>query len=163
MRSKKEITKEEALSRLEGLCSRSEQCESDLERKLFYWKISAADRREIIERLREGRFVDDNRFARSYANDKARFSAWGPAKIRAELFKKKIKAPVITEALNGVEKGVWKDGLERSYRAKLRSLRIEGELTFEDNQKIYRYLIGRGFPGGAIGKRLRDQNLDSGS
>lgn len=151
---KKELTKEEVLQRLEGLCARSEQCEFDLNRKMLLWGITSDQRKEVIEMLREHRYVDDARFARSYANDKARFSSWGPAKIRIELIKRRIKAPLIAEALKNVSPEVWKDGLLRCAVSKSKNLDLIGEDGYAERQKLFRYLLSRGFPSGASSKAV---------
>lgn len=148
------MTKEEALGRLEVLCGRSEQCESDLTRTLINWGISSCDRKEILYYLKENRYLDDARFARSFANDKARFSSWGPYKIRMELIRKRISSPLIREAVNNVESEIWKEGLLRCARAKAKNLDLTGEDSFEECQKLFRYLVGRGFPSGAVSKAV---------
>lgn len=151
---KKPITKESALQRLASLCSRSEQCESDLLRKLFNWGLGKDDRNEILEYLRENRFVDEERFARSFANDKARFSAWGPAKIRMELFRRKIASDKISMAINNVDAGIWKEGLLKNAMTKAKTLDLTGEESREEKQKLFRYLISRGFPTSASSKMV---------
>ena len=151
---KKPITKEKALERLESLCSRSEQCQSDLIRKLINWGITSTDRKEIMETLIENRFVDDARFARSYASDKARFSAWGPNKIKAELIKRRIKANLISEALKNVEQATWKSGLLRCVSNKAKNLDLTGEEEWDNRQKLFRYLISRGFPSSSVSKAI---------
>lgn len=129
-----------------GLCSRSEQCESELVRKLFNWGISKSEQGEIMDHLKENKFVDDARFARSFARDKARFSAWGPIKIKAELFKRKIPESYIKEAIAGVEPSVWKEGILKCARVKAKNLDFSGEEAYGNRQKLFRYLISRGFP-----------------
>ena len=154
-RKKKPITKEGAISRLESLCSRSEQCEYDLEQKMFRWGLPKPDREEVMAHLKEHRYVDNARFARSYANDKARFSSWGPFKIRIELAKKRIPGTMITEALQNVEQDVWREGLWKIATSKARSLDIKGEDGYDDRQKLYRYLLSRGFPSKACSSVIR--------
>ena len=151
---RKPLTKEAALTRLEALCSRSEQCESDIVRKLYNWGLSASDRKEIIQSLRENRFVDDARFAKSYANDKARFSSWGPNKIKVELIKRKINASYIKEALSGVDRKVWNEGLLRATQSKARNIDLIGEDEWDNREKLFRYLIMRGFPSSAVSKAI---------
>ena len=151
---RKEITSEVALSRLESLCSRSEQCEFDLERKLYNWGIPAGVRKEIIEKLRENRYVDNSRFAKSYSNDKARFSHWGPQKIRIELIKRKIPAILISEALRQVDSDVWREGLLKNASSKAKSLKLIGEDSRSEREKLYRYLISRGFPSSSASKAV---------
>ena len=148
------VTKEKALERLAGLCARSEQCESEIVRKLFNWGISGNDRKEIIDYLKENRYLDDARYARCYARDKARFSKWGPIKIKAELFKRKIQASFIREAIEEVEPSVWKDSLLNVARSKAENLDFSGEEVYENRQKLFRYLISRGFPSSASSKAV---------
>lgn len=150
----KPITKEKALERLASLCSRSEQCESDLTRKLITWGISPAERNEVMDYLKENRYVDDARFAKSFANDKARFSSWGPNKIRGELIKRRIKAASITAALESIDQQIWKEGLLKCAAAKSKNLDLTGEEGFENRQKLFRYLVYRGFPSSASSKAV---------
>lgn len=144
--NKKPITKEEATRRLENLCSRSEQCEFELSRKLITWGINAGDRRSILDYLKENRYVDEERYARSYTNDKARFSGWGPLKIRMELVKRRINSKMIQAALDQVEEKIWKESLLRNTIKKAKELDLTGENSRENKQKLLRFLIGRGFP-----------------
>lgn len=142
---KKPFTKEKALEKLAALCSRSEQCEFDLTRKLCNWLVPPSDRKEIIDYLRDNRYLDDERFARSFTNDKARFSHFGPFRIRMELVKRKIPAPLIKNALEQVDKEVWKQGLLKNASAKARNLDLIGEVGYNNRNKLLRYLISRGF------------------
>lgn len=152
--AKKPVTKEGALNRLTSLCSRSEQCEYDLDTKMRNWGLSSTDRKEVIEYLSENRYLDNGRFARSYANDKARFSAWGPYKIRMELAKRRINSGLITEALENVDKEVWKEGLLKNAESKAKSMDLTGEDGYDERTKLYRYLIGRGYPSSASTKAV---------
>ena len=154
MRKRKEIDKMEALGKLESLCARSEQCVFDLNRKMINWGIKASDRKEIIENLIENRYVDESRYARSFANDKARFSCWGPYKIRMELMKKRLMSSLISEAVKNVDPEVWKEGLLHAATVKARNLDLTGEDGWENGQKLYKYLIGRGFPSAASSKAV---------
>lgn len=152
--NKAPVTKEKALDKLTTLCSRGEQCEFELNRKMLNWGLNSSDRKEIIEYLKTNRFLDEARYARSYANDKARFSAWGPAKIHAELMLRRISTPSIREALNSVEPAIWKEGLLRCASSKARNLNLLGEESWENSQKLYRYIISRGFPSSAASKAV---------
>lgn len=151
---KNPLSKEKALERLMSLCARSEQCESDLERKLFNWGINKNDRRAIIDYLIENRFLDDARFANSFCRDKARFSYWGPMKIKAELIKRKIKQSLIKEALQGVEMEIWKNALMKAGASKAKSLDLTGAGGYADSQKLFRYLISRGFNSSSASKAV---------
>lgn len=150
----KPVTKEKALQRLASLCSRGEQCEFLLQRKLITWGVASGERKEILEYLKENRYLDDARYARSFANDKARFSSWGPYKIRAELSLRKIKPAFIKEAVAAVDSQVWKEALLKCASSKSKNLELSGEDGYENRQKLLRYLISRGFPSAASSKAV---------
>lgn len=141
----KPVTKEKALERLASLCSRSEQCEYQLKEKLIRWGINEAERSEILEYLKENRYIDDERFARAYAGDKARFSNWGPYKIQLELRKLRIGNGEIRGAINNVPADVWKEGLLKNAEIKSKNLDLCGEEGYANRMKLYKYLIDRGF------------------
>ncbi|MCH5227788.1 MAG: RecX family transcriptional regulator [Muribaculaceae bacterium] len=152
--AKKPVTKDSAFERLAALCSRSEQCESDLMKKMVAWGLRDIERREVAERLKEGRFLDESRFAKAFATDKARFSVWGPVKIRIELAKRRIPGTIIRDAVAGVNPDIWKEGLLKCARTKSRTLELNGTEGYKNQQKLYAYLISRGFPSGASSKAV---------
>lgn len=152
---RKEITKEKATERLVALCNRSEQCESDLINKMINWRLSLAIRNEILESLRRQRLVDNSRFAKAYVGDKARFAYWGPQKIRIELIKRKIPSQLITEALKSVDASIWKNGLIHCAETKAKCLDLKGEESWENQQKLYRYLLSRGFSSSSVSKVVK--------
>lgn len=151
---KKPVTKETARLRLESQCARAEHCEFELMRKMFTWGLSTSESKEILEILKENRYVDDARYARSFANDKARFSAWGPYKIRFELLKRRINQSLIKEAIANVSQQTWKEGLLHNAETKSRYLNLKGEEGHENCQKLYKYLVARGFPATTCSKAV---------
>ena len=66
MRGRKPITPEAALIRMADLCARSEQCSADIEGKLLRLGLSRAQAQKIVGELRDGRFIDDGRYARAF-------------------------------------------------------------------------------------------------
>lgn len=135
-------SKEQVLNRLAGLCSRSEQCSADILVKLRRTTLTADEQSEIMDTLTAVGFVDDARYARSFANDKVRFSGWGRRKISMHLAAKRISRELIDEALAGIEADDYKEALIRTARAKARTLDVSDR---EDRVKLLRHLASRGF------------------
>lgn len=142
---KKPLTIEEAKLKMAGLCARSEQCSFSIEKKLYNLGLSSSQRKEIITFLEEERYLDDYRYARSFANDKARFNHWGPRKIRAALSVQKISGIAINEALEKIDEKIWEEGLMKCARAKAKYLDLTGSEGMENCRKLFVYLMGRGF------------------
>ena len=141
----KKITSEGALQRMAALCARSEQCEADIRQKLYRMGLSSGDVQKIIEELTAGKFIDNARFARSFARDKCRFSCWGRNKIRLELKMRRITPPDIEQALDSIDKDEYLDALHRATSAKGRSLDVNGPERRTERLKLFRHLLARGF------------------
>ena len=136
-RNKKEVTPQKALEMMAGLCAKSEQCPYDIMMKLRKYGLTEEDADEVLDSLRELKFVDEARYARSFARDKVRFSGWGRNKIRQQLMLKHIPAALIAEGLDD-----YKDALIRAAKAKVKSL----DLTeYGDRTKLLKHLMTRGF------------------
>lgn len=136
------MTREEALLRMADLCARSEQCAFDIERKLRLRQMSEDDISAVIEELERRKFLDSARFARSFANDKLRFSGWGRVKIRAALAQRHIPASDISTALAALDSEEYESALLRVAEAKARRLDLS---SYADSTKLLRHLVSRGF------------------
>ena len=154
-RRKKEITIEGAIERMASLCSRSEQCELEIIRKLIKLGLPSSQRQEVIDYLVENRYIDNARYARSFAHDKARFSYWGPYKIKAELALRRIPATMITDAIGSIEDETWETGLMKCAESKSRNLDLWGEEGQKNCRKLYAYLINHGYAGSDVSRVIK--------
>ena len=136
------MTPDKALQRLAALCARSEQCTSDILVKLRRYGLTPPECDSILESLRGYGFLDDARFAGSFARDKVRFSAWGRLKIRQHLCAKHISASLIDEAIASIDPEDYKQALIRVARAKARTLDLN---VYDDRNKLIRHIVSRGF------------------
>lgn len=143
--NRKPISKEAATLRMASLCARSEQCEAEIRQKLLRMGLSQAYVQEVVAGLVEGRFIDNARFARSFARDKCRFSCWGRNKIRLGLMAKRISSADTAQALEAIEPDDYLDALKRAAAAKARGLDLSGPEARENRMKLYRHLLSRGF------------------
>lgn len=145
MAIKRPITPGAAKIRMADLCARSEQCEYDIRQKLFKMGIQSDNISDIIAYLTQNKFIDNARFARSFARDKCRFSSWGPYKIRLGLASKRISPTDISQGLDALEENDVIEAARRVAKVKSRSLDLHGEEAREERLKLYRYILSRGF------------------
>jgi regulatory protein len=93
------ISKEEALERLMYSCSRRELCLFDVRRKLMEWQlVESYD--DIAELLLTDNFINEERYANSFVNDKIKYSKWGKLKVKYSLVRKGICEQIIYKALS---------------------------------------------------------------
>lgn len=136
---------------LAGLCSRAEQNEYDLRQKCLKAGLAAEQTDSIIDFLKAGRYLDEHRYARAYANDKVRFAGWGLHKIRQGLIAKRVPAEIVKEALGCIDRKEYIDALKRVGIAKARDVDIR---TREGRMKFYRSMAAKGFEGELITKLI---------
>lgn len=138
-----QITEAEMLHRAAAYCSTAERCIQDVEKKIKAAGLSPEESERIIARLLEEKFIDEQRFARYFVNDKLRFNKWGRIKIGYELQRKNIPAPVRQEALEGIDDTEYTSILLSLLKAKKKSTRGKDERDIYI--KILRFAAGRGF------------------
>lgn len=152
------ITPLQALNRLESLCARSEQCESELLTKLSRWGISADMAEKILARLRADRYVDNGRFARAFVRDKYLFQHWGRQKIRAALRLKRIPDSLIDTAISEeIDDETYRRNALELLRAKIRTMKEPQ--SYDNRMRLLRFAYGRGFESALIIKLLKSDEL----
>lgn len=88
-----------ALEALRFLCSKMERSEGDARRSLEKWMVDRSEWEEIIEALKQEKFIDHNRYARCYVNEKMNYGSWGARKISAGLRAKGIEREIIESTI----------------------------------------------------------------
>jgi regulatory protein len=137
------ISPEQALARLQRLCSRTEKCIIDIRRRLVEWKIAPGEIRKIIAELQAGGFVDEQRYIKAFIHDKITLSYWGVMKIRNALKEKKFNDEVINEALRSVDKLTQERNL--AYLLSNKNKKLKPGLAAARKVKLVRFALGRGF------------------
>jgi regulatory protein len=117
--------------------------EKELSGRLKRKKFDLAIIEEVIEFLKEKRFIDDREFARAWARDKIK-RPLGLARISQELKAKGVEKSIIEESLNGIkhnydEKSVVLGLAQRKIK------RLKGVEPRKARSRLYFYLLRRGF------------------
>ena len=140
---RKPITPNNAFLRLATLCARCEQAEGDLRKKLRDWGIASSDADAIIDRLKQERYLDNERYARAYCRDKLRFNGWGRIKIAFMLKGKGIEQEFIDAALAQIDEEQYVTILNEALEAKARSLKDKDQQQVRAS--LLRFAASRGF------------------
>ncbi len=148
MRSKKEISKKEALVKAQNLCAEKEKCVFDIRQKLFDWKLKTEEHDWVIDQLIDDKFIDEERYARFFAKDKFRYNKWGKLKIEFALKQKQISSQIIKGALKEIPDEEYESLLETELIKKLKSLKDTDEYTIKS--KLARFASSRGFETGKV-------------
>lgn len=142
-RTTKPITENTAYSRLTALCSRAEQCPSDLRRKMSMWQLPEGAEQRLLSRLKKEGYVDEQRYAHAFAHDKFLQNRWGRTRIAQELRHRAIAEELIEDALTEIPDEQSEETLASLLRQRLRTTR--GKNDTEVFLKMLRYSVGRGY------------------
>lgn len=143
----------ELLIKAERFCAYQERSESEVKRKLFELGADSDLTLKIIASLKENGFLDDERFSRLYASGKFRIKQWGKNKIRAELRMRKIHERFIKQALEEINEEDYMNTIRRLVNKKEKS--VKGKNPKEKTQKIFHFLLSRGFESDLIWKCIK--------
>lgn len=87
------------LTKARNLCSRQEKCLFEMRKKLEIWKVPENISGKILISLVKDKFIDEKRYAESFARSKFNQNKWGRIKIKYALKEKKIPEEIVSEAL----------------------------------------------------------------
>lgn len=90
-------------------------------------------------------FIDNERYARAYVEDKMKYNRWGARKVEMMLRSKGIDDDIISDAIEEFSDSEdMEDTLRKLLEDKLRSLKNETD-QFKKKQKLIRFGVTRGF------------------
>lgn len=143
LKKKKEVSPAEALKRLAALCARGEHSTGEADEKMRHWGLSEADRAQIIQKLVDNKFIDDERFAKYFVHDKIKFNHWGRRKIEIALRQKGIADETKNEVLDSIPDEEYLEILRPMINDKM--AKTTGKSDYERAMKTIKWALGRGF------------------
>ena len=139
----KEMTGQQAYQKLTALCARSEHCQQEMADKMRQWGVPAEEQVAVMARLVKERYVDDERYARAFANDKVRYAKWGRRKVEQALWQKHIDELIIRQTLDDIDDSEYVAILQPLLKQKRRS--TKAATAYELNMKLIKFALSRGF------------------
>lgn len=137
------LTEPQALNRAASYCSKAERCEFDVIKKLIAWEQNEEAIARILKRLKEERFLNDERFCKSFIKDKVQFNKWGKAKIIYELKKRRIDSSIYLPLLEVLNNDDFEKQLLHILKVKIRSVKAKD--NYDKKNKLTRFALSRGF------------------
>lgn len=134
---------QKALSQLQRYCAYQDRCHQECRTKLLELGVYGDALEEILDDLIANDFLDEERFAKSYARGKFRMKQWGKIRIVSELKFRKISAYCIKEALKEIDDADYNQTiLELVEKYGRTHPDLEG---FDLRQKTTNHVLGKGF------------------
>lgn len=146
-------TPKEALLKLEHFCAYQERCHTEVLSKLYSLKMTSDEIDSIVVQLIENNFLNETRFACSFARGKHRIKQWGKIRITNELKARQISSTNITLAL--------KEILPEEYEATFEQLSercwnsTKEKNTLKKRKKVCDYLLRRGYESNLVYDKVK--------
>ena len=139
------LTPDQVLDKMAKYCA---YCVKDVRDKLKTFDLPQKEKDKIIDYLVDNRFVNDERFARSFVRGKINQSGWGLNKIRFHLIQKGIAKDIIDEALGQTDEETYRQRLIDILKTKSKTVKAEND--FERKRKLAAYAMQKGFEGSLV-------------
>lgn len=152
-----EKTKNDAFKKMAALCSRSEQCSPDIRKKLPAFGLDEHEAEEVLEKLKNEKFIDDERYAKAYVAEKFRINKWGRVKIRYHLKAKGLENETIETGLENIDPEKYKNALLKTMKEKARKVKKNNK--YEKMGQIIRFAQSRGYEPELIHRHM-DEVID---
>lgn len=143
------------LQKAAGFCAYQERTQAEVRDRLYEWGIRGDEAEEMIAYLIENNYINEERFAKTYAGGHFRQKQWGRIRIKHELRYKGLTDYCIKQGLAEID--------EADYLATIRKMinRKANKDDFENpylrKHKLARYIIGKGFEQDLVWRLLEEE------
>ena len=140
---KKIYTVDEIKHKIKQYCVYQDRCHKEVELKMREYNLIPEAKEMILLSLLQDNFLNEERFAKSFARGKFRIKNWGKQRIVRELKCRDISAYNIKTALKEIEENEY---LNTIYRiTENRNAVISESNIYKRKQKLIGFLMRKGF------------------
>lgn len=136
-------------------CAYQERTQDEVRQRLKDWNVWGDEAEEIISELIQENFLNEERFAKTFAGSKFRVKKWGRRKIMFELKKRKLSDYCIKAGMSEIDDEDYYETLKTLIEKKKHDYRGE-ENEYKLNQKIAQFAVGKGYENTLIWEILRE-------
>ncbi len=133
-------------------CNYQERCHKEVKDKLYELGCFSSEVNEQLAYLIERGLLNEERYARAIARGKYRMKQWGRNKIKYQLRQNQVSDYCVKKAMLEIDEDEYMRVLQKLAEGKWRELK--GKEALKKN-KLYRYLMQKGYEGDLIGKVVK--------
>ena len=132
-----------AREKIQSYCAYQERCHMEVSMKLKSWGLIQEAIDLLIIELVQFNFLNEERYARSFARGKFRIKKWGKLKIRMALKKRDVYFKYIDLAMLEIDDKTYLITLKELLQKKNDILKETN--SYKRKMKLIRYLVNRGY------------------
>jgi regulatory protein len=135
-----------------------ERCEYEVKQWLYKKKYHDLSD-ELITRLKNQNYLNDERFAQLFIRDRVKIKGFGPIRLRHELNAKRISKQIIESEIEAIREEY--DFNQLAFDLAERKLKHIEQPTYKDKKRLWSLLQRRGFEGSSISSALHGYSFVS--
>lgn len=132
-----------ALLKMQSWCAYQERCQQDARNKLYELGMWEEAVENIIVKLIEDNFLNEERFATSFARGKFTIKKWGRIKIRQELKQKRVGDYCLKKAMQQIDETEYLATLKRLMEIKRKLIKEKSPIKL--NYKLMNFALSKGY------------------
>ena len=151
------FTIKQAIQKLEHYCAYQDRCHEEVIQKLRSMKMDQDEIDQIIVQLIADNFLNEERFACSYARGKHRIKHWGKIRIVNELKFRKISQYNINLALKEITTEEYEATFHNLAERNWESIRESNPL--KKRKKFCDYVLRKGFESNLVYEKVKELEI----
>ena len=129
--------------RIRHYCAVMDRCQYQVITKLKSYGVSDTLANEILIELIQDKYLDEERFARSFCSGKFKIKRWGRKKIAFELSKLKVPKSCVLLGLLEIDEADYKDVIKHLVNKKM--VLLKDKNTYLRKKRVVDYLLRKGY------------------
>lgn len=132
-----------ALVKMQSWCAYQERSQQDARNKLYELGMWEEAVENIIVKLIEDNFLNEERFAMSFARGKFSIKKWGRVKIKQELKQKRVSEYCLKKALQQIDEIEYFNTLKKLIETKRKLIKEPNKIKLQ--YKLMNYALSKGY------------------
>jgi regulatory protein len=132
-----------ALMKMQSWCAYQERCQQDARTKLYELGLWPDAVENIIVKLIEDNFLNEERFATTFARGKFTIKKWGRIKIKQELKQKRVGDYCLKKAMQQIDETEYMATLKKLIDSKRKLIKEKNPIKL--NYKLMNYVLSKGY------------------
>lgn len=132
-----------ALVKMQNWCAYQERCQQDARDKLYEFGLWPEAVENIISKLIEENFINEERFAMQFVRGKFNIKKWGRIKIRTELKQKRVSEYCLKKAMQQIDEDEYLNTLKKLIENKRKLIKEKHPIKLK--YKLMSYALSKGY------------------
>lgn len=145
--------------KIASYCAYQERCQQEVRNKLYSYELFLDQVDEILAWLITENYVNEERFAQTYAGSKFRVKKWGKFKIKRALIQKDISDYCIRKGMQEIGNEDYRNTIFELAEKKIADYSVRFSNPYQLKDKTAKFIISKGFEPDLVWEMLKEISL----